>query len=162
MLEKCVLTILELNWNQRLGHFTWRRRKNENVFKMSKDVTCTCKACQNTVFHCQICKFMGFLLPSSSWLLKFPTDLPIHQRLLISKVLANYCGTWRFTHSLIFMSRIATQTHMENDILYIKCEKSRHQTIFHYRPDLCTRPSQDIWEIRSFLIQGTGWSFKTL
>ena len=58
MLEKCVLTILELNWNQRLGHredkiehlssyahvvhataeqVISRRRKNENVFKMSKD-----------------------------------------------------------------------------------------------------------------------------
>ena len=94
MLEKCVLTILELNWNQRLGHkrtklkichhnyahvvhttaeqVISRRRKNENVFKMSKDEKCTCKACKNTVFHCQICKFVGFLLPSSSWLLKLP------------------------------------------------------------------------------------------
>ena len=39
---------------------------------MSKDEICTCKACKNTVFHCQICKFVGFLLPSSSWLLKLP------------------------------------------------------------------------------------------
>ena len=39
MLEKCVLTILELNWNQRSGHkktkiakqVISRRRKNENV-----------------------------------------------------------------------------------------------------------------------------------
>ena len=93
MLEKCVVTILELNWNQRLGNkktklnichhilassiqlqnsIISRRRKNENVFKMSKDEKCTCKACKackNTVFHCQICKFVGFLLPSSSWLL---------------------------------------------------------------------------------------------
>ena len=29
---------------------TSRRRKNENVFKMSKDEICTCKACKNTVF----------------------------------------------------------------------------------------------------------------
>ena len=49
-----------------------RRRTNENVFKMSKDEICTCKACKNTVFNCQICKFVGFLLPSSSWLLKLP------------------------------------------------------------------------------------------
>ena len=49
-----------------------RRRKNENVYKMSKIEKCTCKACKNTVFHCQICKFVGFLLPSSSWLLKLP------------------------------------------------------------------------------------------
>ena len=39
---------------------------------MSEDEKCTCKACKNTVFHCQICKFVGFLLPSSSWLLKLP------------------------------------------------------------------------------------------
>ena len=49
-----------------------RRRKNENVDKMSKNEKCTCKACKNTVFHCQICKFVGVLLPSSSWLLKLP------------------------------------------------------------------------------------------
>ena len=49
-----------------------RRGKNENVFKMSKDEICTCKACKNTVFDCQICKFVVFLLPSSSWLLKLP------------------------------------------------------------------------------------------
>ena len=36
-----------------------RLRKNENVFKMSKDEKCTCKAWKNTVFHCQICKFVG-------------------------------------------------------------------------------------------------------
>ena len=43
---------------------------------MSKDDKCTCKACKNTVFHCQICKFVGFLLPSSSWLLKLPIYSP--------------------------------------------------------------------------------------
>ena len=88
MPEKCVLTILELNWNQRLGqdkiehlssyahvvHTTAkkvisRHRKNQNAFKMSKEEKCTCKACKNTVFHCQICKFVGFVLPLSSWLL---------------------------------------------------------------------------------------------
>ena len=91
MLEKCVLTILELNLNQRLGHNKTKlnichhmltsstqlqsRRKNENVYKMSKNEKCTCKACKNTVFHCQICKFVGFLLPpSSSWLRKLPND----------------------------------------------------------------------------------------
>ena len=49
-----------------------RCRKNENVFKMSTDEKCTCKACKTIVFHCQICKFVGFLLPLSSWLLKLP------------------------------------------------------------------------------------------
>ena len=58
MLEKCVVTILELNWNQRLGHkkttfehlssyayvvhttakqVISRLGKNENVLRMSKD-----------------------------------------------------------------------------------------------------------------------------
>ena len=35
---------------------------------MSKDEKY--KACKTAVFHCQICIFVGFLLPSSSWLLK--------------------------------------------------------------------------------------------
>ena len=47
-----------------------RRRKNENVYKMTKNEKCTCKACKNAVFHCQLCKFVGFFLPSSSGLLK--------------------------------------------------------------------------------------------
>ena len=83
MPEKCALTILELNRNQRFGqdkiehlssyahvvHTTTkkvisRHRKNEDVFKMSKDEKCTCKACKNTVFHCQICKSVVFLFPS--------------------------------------------------------------------------------------------------
>ena len=93
-LENCVLTILELNWNQRLGHKktklnichhmltsstqlqNWsfhvvERTKMSNV-KCEKNEICTCKACKNTIFHYQICKFVGFLLPSSSWLLKLP------------------------------------------------------------------------------------------
>ena len=47
------------------------RGKNENDFKMSQAEKCTCKGCKNTVFHCQICKLVGFLLPSSSCLLEF-------------------------------------------------------------------------------------------
>ena len=95
MPEICALTILELNCNQRLGrdkiehlssyahviHTTAKKvishhRKDENVSKMSKDEKCTCKACKNTVFQCQICKFLGFLLPSSSWLLELPSFAP--------------------------------------------------------------------------------------
>ena len=56
-----------------------RRRKNENVYKMSKHEKCTCKACKNAVFHCQICKFVRFLLPSSLWLLKLPNGLRVVQ-----------------------------------------------------------------------------------
>ena len=54
--------------NCKTGHFT-SCRKDEKVFKMSKDEKCTRK---NTVFHCQICKFVGFLLLSSSLLFKLP------------------------------------------------------------------------------------------
>ena len=39
-----------------------RRRKNENVFKMSKDEICTCKACKNTVFNCQNMQICGVLV----------------------------------------------------------------------------------------------------
>ena len=56
-----------------------RRRKNENIFKMSKVEKCTCKACKNTVFHCQICRFLGVLLPSWSWLVKLPIITPHHR-----------------------------------------------------------------------------------
>ena len=84
MPEKCALTIQELNWNQRSGQdkierlssyvhvvhtsakqVISRHRKNEGVFNMSKEEKCTCKACKNDVFHCQICKFVGFLLSTS-------------------------------------------------------------------------------------------------
>ena len=91
---KCVLTIQELNWNQRFrdkkiklnipsscAHVVLttakqvisRRRKNENVCGMSKNEKCTCKAWKSIVFHCQICKFVTFLLPLSPWLRKLPT-----------------------------------------------------------------------------------------
>ena len=95
MLEKCVLTNLELNWNQRLGHkktklnnchhmltsSTQLQNRSFHVVertrtssKCQKMKNCTCKACKNTVFHCQICKCVRFLLPSSSWLLKLPNN----------------------------------------------------------------------------------------
>ena len=98
MLEKCVLTILELNWNQRLGHkkaklnichhmltsSTQLQNRSFHVVERTRTSTkcqkiekCTCKACKNTVFHCQICKFVGSLLPSSSWLLKLPNSLMV-------------------------------------------------------------------------------------
>mgnify|MGYP000034810819 FL=1 len=49
-----------------------RRRKNENVCNILKNEKCTCKACKTSGLHCQICKFVTYLLPSSSWLLKLP------------------------------------------------------------------------------------------
>ena len=49
-----------------------RRVKNENVCEMSKNEKCTCKGFKTIVFHWQICKFVTFFMPSSSWLLKLP------------------------------------------------------------------------------------------
>ena len=85
MLEKFVLTILELiKLEPALGtledkiehllsyahvvHTTEKQViscRRKNVYKMSKIEKCTCKACKNS-FHCRLCKFVGFLLPSSS------------------------------------------------------------------------------------------------
>ena len=92
MLEKCVLTVLELNCNQRLGH-KWTElnichhmlTSSTQLQKRSFHVverTRTSSKCQkmknarakraNTVSRCQICKYVELLLPSSSWLLKLP------------------------------------------------------------------------------------------
>ena len=89
-LQKCVLTILELNWNQsfrdqktklnichhmlmsstqlqsRSFDVVERTRMSTKCPKMKK---CMCKVCKTSVFHCQICKFVMLLLPSSLWLL---------------------------------------------------------------------------------------------
>ena len=75
MLEKCILTILELIWNQRLGHkrtklnichhmltsSTKLQNRSFHVIERTRTSSkcqmmkkCTCKACKNTVFNCQI------------------------------------------------------------------------------------------------------------
>ena len=60
---------------------------------MSKNEKCTCK---HTVFHCQICKFVRFLLPSSSWLLKLliksSPGLSTHYRRIL-----NRCKCWNIS-----------------------------------------------------------------
>ena len=80
MLEKCVVTILELNWNQRLEH-----KLNDKIEHLSSYVhfvhttakqvirtrtSSKCQRMENARAKSQICKFVGFLLPSSSWLFK--------------------------------------------------------------------------------------------
>ena len=91
MFEKCVLTILELNWNQRLGHKKTKLNICHHMLTSSKQLqnrsfdvverTRTFSKCQKLknarakrakilFFHYQICKFVGFLLPSLSLLLK--------------------------------------------------------------------------------------------
>ena len=59
--------IEHLSWYAHVVHTTAkqvisRRRKNENVFKMSKNEKCKGKACKNAVFHCQICKSVGLFV----------------------------------------------------------------------------------------------------
>ena len=81
MLEKYVVSILELNWNlndkieylSSYVHFVHttakqvisRLRKNENVFKMSKDEKCTCKKS-----NMQICGVFVAVVVVKAWLLK--------------------------------------------------------------------------------------------
>ena len=93
MLEKCVLTILELNWNQRLGHkktkldichhmltlSTQLQKRSFHVIERTR-TSSKCQKMKNALakrakvlfFVVKICKFVGLLLPSSSWLLKLP------------------------------------------------------------------------------------------
>ena len=42
--------------------------------KCQKTKNARAKRAKNTVFHCQICKFVTFLLLSSSWLLKLSSE----------------------------------------------------------------------------------------
>ena len=78
LLAKCVLTILELNWNQRFidkktklnicQHTLTSSTQLQNRSFLVVERTRTSAKCPKTiVFHCQICKFGTFLLPSSSW-----------------------------------------------------------------------------------------------
>ena len=96
ILAKCVLAILELNWNQHFGnkatklnicyhmlasssqiqnrslHVVERTRTSARCSKMK---TARAKRVKLLFFHCQICKFVTFLLPLSLWLLKLPNDM---------------------------------------------------------------------------------------
>ena len=95
MLEKSVLTILGLNCNQRLGRKKTKinichdkltsstQLQNRSFHVVERTITSSkcqkmknarVKRAKNTVFHCQICKFVTFLLLSSSWLLKLPSE----------------------------------------------------------------------------------------
>ena len=106
---------LELNWNQRfyekkttlkicdqvLTSPTHVQRHNTSfhcvvqrtitAVEYNKIEKCTCKACKNAVFHFQICKFVRFLLSSSSCLLKLPIirQERVH---LKSKQMSSFCG----------------------------------------------------------------------
>ena len=92
MLEKCVLTILELNWNQRLGHKMTKLNICHHMLTSSTQLqnrsflvverTRTSLKCQKMktarakrakiLFSLSNRQIVGFLLPSSSWLFKLP------------------------------------------------------------------------------------------
>ena len=131
---QCVLTILDLTgtspWDIKktkinichhmltLAHTTAKQlisrcRKNENVIKMSKDEISTCKACKSAVFHFQICKFVGFWLPSSSWLLKLPS---IFVKLAVKHVMSKQSSLYTsFFRSFVTGSFISLMA------LFVKC-----------------------------------------
>ena len=90
-----------------------RRRKNENVIKMSKDEISTSKACANAVFHFQICKFVGFLLPSSSWLLKLPS---IFVKLAVKHVMSKQSSLYTS-----FFRSFVTRSFIWLMALFVKC-----------------------------------------
>ena len=94
MLEKCVLIILELNWNQRLRHKKTKLNLCHHILTSSTQLqnrsfhvverTRTSSKCQKLrnarakrprilVFIVKHANLWVFLLPSSSWLLKLPT-----------------------------------------------------------------------------------------
>ena len=95
MHAKCILNIVELNWYQQFGDnkkilkichhmltlssqlqnrsFHIICGKDEIGSKMYRNENCRCKARKTTVFHCQLCQFLVFLLLLSSQLLKLPT-----------------------------------------------------------------------------------------
>ena len=106
---KCVLTILELNWNKPFSG------KNTNVnichymltlstqlqnmsfhFVERTRTSAKCRETKNACakllfFRCQICKFLTFLLPSSSWLLKLPIDVFTHNIIAEKQAIKDGC-----------------------------------------------------------------------
>ena len=72
------------------GHFTSSKEPEplQNVKRWKVHVQSVQKI---TVFHCQICKFVGFLLPSSSWLLKLPNISKWQIKLYKSDISKNFC-----------------------------------------------------------------------
>ena len=68
--------------NRKTGHF--RSQKERERLRNVKNENCTCKACKTIVcmhiFDNQICKFVGFMMPSSSWLRKLPNCRAVRRR----------------------------------------------------------------------------------
>ena len=67
--------------NCKTGHFT--SQKERERLRNVKNENCTCKACKTIVFQNKICKFVTFLLPSSSWLRKLPKLTSNHMIFLV-------------------------------------------------------------------------------
>ena len=138
MLEKSVLTTLELNWNQRLGHkktklnichhmltsFTQLQNKSFHVVERTRtsskyEKMKNARAKRAKILHCQICKFVEFLLrcrrPNFIFLKGFFD--PLLQR--IYEVLSRGCGQQQqhggsayFTRGssfLVFVSNLTKQ-----------------------------------------------------
>ena len=93
MLKKCVLTVLELNWNERLGHkktklnvcyhiltsSTQLQNRSFHVVermrtssKYQKMKNARAKRAKILFFIVKYANLWGCLLPSPSWLLKLP------------------------------------------------------------------------------------------
>ena len=107
MLSKCVLTILDFNWDQRfLGknlssyahvHHTTakqvisRHGKNEDVYETSINENRSCKACKTNVFDSQIRKFMTFqdCIQSDACRLQLGSQTKCHRTLLVNFIITS-------------------------------------------------------------------------
>ena len=65
---------------------------------MSKDEKCTCKACKDTVFHCQICKFVGSCCRRRRGCVRSQVSLE-SPRLEITSLIENF---FQFSLSFVF------------------------------------------------------------
>ena len=116
MLEKCLITVLELIWNQLLGHRKTKLNICDHMLTSSTQLqnrsfhvierTRTSSKCQKMknarakrakilFFNFQICKFVGFLLPPSSWLLKLPNNNLIALPSIADKVTISFFASFK-------------------------------------------------------------------
>ena len=112
-------SILELNWNQRLGHEKTKlvicdhmltsstQLQNRSFHVVERTRTSTeCQKIKNArakrakiLFSLQICKFVGFSFPLSSWLLKLPVVLRRTDGTDLFVRACYTCSTLIFPHS---------------------------------------------------------------
>ena len=91
---------------KRSFHVVERTRVSWMSSKCQKMKNARAKRAKKNVFYCQICKFVTFLLPSSSWLRKLPIrDLTIRRRQRQRRRLLSKRNTAHAFHLTLALSR---------------------------------------------------------